>query len=132
MEESNKTTGLRILLVEDSAESAGNMALLLRRYGHQVEIAGDGQTALRLAQANHPDVALLDIGLPDIDGCEVARQIKSWMTEKQPLLVALTGFSEEADRKRSKDAGIDLHLVKPVDPAKLEGLLSRFQQVMVR
>ncbi|MFL5242342.1 MAG: response regulator [Gemmataceae bacterium] len=132
MDDCNKMPGLRILLVEDSAESAANMALLLTRYGHQVEIAGDGRTALRLAQANQPDVALLDIGLPDIDGCEVARQIKSWTTEKQPLLVALTGFSEETDRRRSKEAGIDLHLVKPVDPAKLENLLSRFQQVMVR
>src|SRR5260370_36674409 len=105
MVDCNKMPGLRILLVEDSAESAANMALLLTRYGHHVEVAGDGHTALRLAQANQPDVALLDIGLPDIDGCEVARQVKSWTTEKQPLLVALTCFSEETYRRRAKEAG---------------------------
>jgi DNA-binding response OmpR family regulator len=121
---------LRVLLVEDHADTAGSLAMLMRLQGHEVEIAADGPTALRLAADSPPDVALLDIGLPGgMDGCDVARQLRA--AGKSPLLIAVTGTSREADRYRSAEAGIHLYLRKPVDPEALKGILDRFKAVQV-
>ena len=124
------SNGLRILVVEDHEETANTTAFVLRLYGHEVRVALDGPTALQAAQDNLPDVMLLDIGLPGMDGCEVARRIGEWLNWRSPLLIAVTGFGEEAERRRSAEAGIDLHLLKPLDPERLEVLLRRFQTII--
>jgi CheY-like chemotaxis protein len=118
---------LRILVVDDCEDSAETMALLLRFYGHEVEIAANGLTALGKARVYQPDVILLDIGLPGMSGYDLARLWSSPSPGKKPLLIAVTGYGTEADREHSAEAGIDLHLVKPVDPAELRGILERCQ-----
>ena len=120
---------MRVLVVEDHADSAETLAVLLRLHGHEVDVAPDGPTALRIAAQNPPDVALLDIGLPRMDGFEVARRLQE-RPGKKPLLVAVTGYGQEEDHRRSEQAGIDLHLLKPVDPEQLEKLLARFKTII--
>jgi CheY-like chemotaxis protein len=129
--EDHQPLGLRVLVVEDNADSAVSLARFLRRLGHEVEVASDGQAAVTAAQARQPDVVLLDIGLPGLDGWEVARRLQGHPAQKQPLLVAVTGYDREADRRRSDEAGIDLHLAKPVDPEQLRWLLTRFRSVIL-
>ena len=110
--------GRRVLLVDDNEDAAELQAELLRAVGHEVLVAYDGPSALAEAGAFRPDVALLDIGLPVMDGYELARKLQSLLP--QPLrLVALTGYGQENDRARSREAGFALHLVKPVDGARL-------------
>jgi CheY-like chemotaxis protein len=123
-------TGLRVLVVEDQADTAATLALLLRMAGHEVQVAPDGPAAVREVQIASPDVVLLDIGLPGMSGWEVARWVTEQPAEKRPLLVAITGYGRDEDRKRSEEAGIDLHLVKPVNPDELLRLLRRFSQVV--
>jgi CheY-like chemotaxis protein len=124
---------MRVLVVEDSPEAAECIAFLLRHAGHDAEVAADGPSALAAMEANAPDVVLLDIGLPGwMDGWEVARRVQDLPTFKRPLMVALTGHSDDDDRRRSEEAGIDLHLTKPVDASQLEGLLSRFRSVIAQ
>ena len=106
------------------------MALLLRLHGHQVAIARNGPAALELARNNKPDVVLLDLGLPLMNGFDVARQLSSTRPRKTPLLIAITGWGREEDRRNSREAGIDLHLLKPVDPAQLEIILKRFRSLI--
>ncbi len=125
--------GLRVLVVEDYAPSAWSMEEFLRLSGHEVRVAPNGRTALEWLGIDTPDVVLLDIGLPgDMDGYEVAKRIAERPCDHRPLLVAVTGLDGEEERRRSKSAGIDLHLVKPVDADKLLGLLARFQQVVAQ
>jgi signal transduction histidine kinase/ActR/RegA family two-component response regulator len=125
----NDTTGLaplrrRILAVDDSADAADSLALLLRVQGHDVRVAYEGTTALRIATEFQPDVVLLDIGLPRLDGYEVGRRLREQAGGDHFLLVALTGYGQDEDRQRSAAAGFDAHLVKPVDLATLGQLLS--------
>jgi CheY-like chemotaxis protein len=122
--------GLRVLIAEDDAGTATSMAVLLRIAGHDVHVAGDGPSALQAVEAVDPDVLLLDIGLPGVDGCEVARRVKTRNALKTPLLVAITGYDGDDDRARSAEAGIDLYCVKPVEPELLQGLLQRFHRVV--
>ena len=119
--------GLQILVVDDNRDCAQSMAMLLRIYGHQVEIALNGPMALESARVRPPDVVLLDIGLPGMDGWKVAERIKSSNGARKPLLIAVTGFGQDSDRRHSAESGIDLHLLKPIDPEKLNSLLSRLQ-----
>jgi two-component system CheB/CheR fusion protein len=107
------------------------MAFLLRYYGHRVEIALDGPSACQAARNKNPDVVLLDIALPGMDGWQVARHFQESSSEKKPFLIALTGYGSEEDRRRSLEAGIDLHLVKPVDPDYLRRLLARFYRIVM-
>ena len=124
---------LRILLVEDDGDLAETLAALLRIYGHEVQVARDGPTALRLAADQPPDVGLLDLGLPGgMDGYEVARRLREQEVDKLPLLIAVTGSGQDEDRRRSTEAGIHLHLLKPVDGEALNRLLQRFQAVIAR
>jgi DNA-binding response OmpR family regulator len=118
---------LRVLIVEDDEDTATSLATLLQMYGYEVELASNGPTACRAVQANAPDIVLLDIGLPKMDGWEVATQIREQSTWRRPLLVAITGFDADKDRLRSREAGIDLHLVKPVDAERLITFLGQFQ-----
>jgi CheY-like chemotaxis protein len=118
--------------VEDHADAAGSMELLLRIWGHEVQAAPDGPSALRAARSNPPDVVLLDIGLPGMDGWQVVERLRQQPALKRPLLIAVTGYGRVADRRRSQEAGIHLHLLKPVDPDRLRGLLSRFQRLLAQ
>jgi two-component system CheB/CheR fusion protein len=126
----NRDTGLRILLVEDSTDTAALTEKWLRMEGHQVELARDGVSALAKAQEEPPDVVLVDIGLPGMNGYEVTERLKEQHTEKRPLVVAISGFQPEAVEKRSAETGIDLYCVKPIDPQELLKLLRRFQQII--
>ena len=132
---------LRIFIVGNHDDAAGCLALRLRRDGHEVEVAPDGPTALRMAADESPDVALLDLSLPDValldlflpggmDGYEVARRLREQEADKLPLLIAVTGYGQEEDRRRSAEAGIHLHLLKPVDGEAINRLLHRFQAII--
>ncbi len=122
--------GLRILLVEDHVDGADSLALLLRLAGHNVEIARDGLAAMDLGPRYRPDVVLLDLAMPRISGYEVARELPGRIPERKPLIVAVTGYGDPESQRRSTEAGIDLHLVKPVDTDYLFGLLERFYRVV--
>jgi DNA-binding response OmpR family regulator len=111
---------MRILIVEDDRDTAETTGMLLQVSGHEVSIASDGPTALRLA--NPFDLVILDLGLPGLSGFEVARRLKQI---KPPTIVAVTGFSDPQARLRSIEAGIDLHLVKPVAPQDLLQMLGQ-------
>jgi CheY-like chemotaxis protein/anti-sigma regulatory factor (Ser/Thr protein kinase) len=115
---------LRVLVVEDNPDSAEMMALLLKLAGHETRLAGDGQTALQAARAFQPQVILSDIGLPGMNGYELAAQLRAQPEFTQTLLIALTGYGQEEDRSRAQEAGFNDHLTKPVDPDKLGALLA--------
>jgi CheY-like chemotaxis protein len=116
---------LRVLVAEDERDSADTLALLLRLWGHQAAVTYDGQSALDSAPLYRPDVVLLDIALPGLDGWELARRLRRLPGGGDFLLVALTGHGYEPDLRRSQEAGIDLHFLKPADPAELEQLLAQ-------
>jgi CheY-like chemotaxis protein len=116
-------TPLRVLVVDDNVDTAESLAMLLRRYGHDVEVAHTGPTALRLAQEHPPDVVLLDIGLPGMDGLQVAHKLRQQERMENVRLIATTGYGSDCDRQHCHDAGFDYHLLKPVDFAKLQELL---------
>lgn len=115
--ESHLIISRRVLIADDNRDSADSLAMLLRLDGHQVVVGHDGETAVRLFEAHAPEIVLLDIGMPQLDGYEVARRIRASSTGRDVLLVALTGWGQEKDRIDSREAGFDHHLVKPVDPA---------------
>jgi DNA-binding response OmpR family regulator len=122
---------MRVLVVEDDMQSAQLLEKLLCAEGHQVDLAFDGPTALDLAKCTEPDVVLLDIGLPGMNGWEVARTLLAQNKVKTPFVIALTGLGSEADFKCSSAAGVDLHLVKPTDAQQLVDLLRRFRRVIM-
>jgi signal transduction histidine kinase/ActR/RegA family two-component response regulator len=113
----------RVLVVEDLDDAREALGELLELYGHQVELAADGTTAVDLAVLHPPQVALVDIGLPGLDGYEVARRLRERLGSAL-VLVAMTGYGQAEDRRRSREAGFDHHLVKPVDPERLVSLLA--------
>jgi CheY-like chemotaxis protein/nitrogen-specific signal transduction histidine kinase len=116
---------LRILVVEDVVGSAKILATMLRKFwGHQVEIAHDGLTALDLARQFHPDLIFLDIGLPKLSGYEVAKQLREDTNFERTLLVALTGYGQEEDRQQTEAAGFDEYLLKPASVADLERIFA--------
>ncbi len=117
-------TGRRILVVDDNRDGADSLAMMLRVLGHQVLVNYDGEGALQAAATFRPDLVLLDIGLPGMNGREVCRRIREQPGGGEMVLVAVTGWGQEDDRRRSLDAGFDDHFVKPVNPADLERLLS--------
>ncbi|HVS62706.1 MAG TPA: ATP-binding protein [Thermoanaerobaculia bacterium] len=118
-------SGRRVLLVEDDPDVAETMAAFLRHSGHRVAVAHDGPAALEAVRRAPPEVVLLDIGLPGMDGLEVAREIHRRFRADRPLLVALSGYGSRRDRARSREAGCDHHLVKPVQPEELDRLLAQ-------
>ncbi len=113
----------RILVVEDNEDAAASLVTLLRLTSHDVRAASDGFEALAAAAVDHPEVVLLDIGLPKLSGYDVARRIREESWGKDILLVAMTGWGQLDDKRRSREAGFDLHLTKPVDPVVLDELL---------
>ena len=120
----NSLVRLRVLVVDDNADVAETLGMLLSHWGHDVRSAADGPTAIETAAAQHPDVVLLDIGLPGMSGYEVAEQIRANPALSDTILVAMTGYGQAEDKRRSRQAGITLHLVKPVEPPLLQKLLS--------
>jgi signal transduction histidine kinase/DNA-binding response OmpR family regulator len=119
----------RVLLVDDNADLAFTMSALLRFGGHEVRVASDGTTALEAANEWQPEVILLDIGLPGIDGYEVARRIRQQPAFQDVLLIAMTGYGQQEDRLRSQEAGFDHHLVKPARFDELQQILATFEPV---
>jgi PAS domain S-box-containing protein len=117
--------GRRILVVDDNEDSAESLTVLLNLAGHQTQTAYDGLEAIEAAAAFKPDVVLLDIGLPKLNGYDVARKIRDQPWGQTMALVALTGWGQEEDRRRSEEAGFNHHLTKPVDPIALTKLLAR-------
>jgi CheY-like chemotaxis protein/two-component sensor histidine kinase len=113
----------RVLVVDDNVDSAESLAMLATGWGHAVEVAHDGPAALEAARRQQPDLVLLDIGLPGMDGYEVARQLRRMGELKETLLIAMTGYGQAEDRLRSQAAGFQHHLVKPVDTEALRTLL---------
>jgi two-component system CheB/CheR fusion protein len=111
----------RILVVDDNQDSAESLALLLEIYGYEVRAAFSGPEAVEATRTFLPDVVLLDIGLPGMDGYEVARLIRA--DGNGCMLVALTGYGQDEDRRRSREAGFDHHLIKPVDLEALTRVL---------
>jgi CheY-like chemotaxis protein len=114
----------RVLIVDDNKDSAVSLSMILKILGHVTRTAHDGIQAVRTAETFRPEVVLLDIGLPKLNGYEACRKIREQPWAREAVLIALTGWGQEEDKERSREAGFDFHLVKPVDPAALEKLLS--------
>jgi signal transduction histidine kinase len=115
---------LRVLVVEDNIDAAESLATLLRLWHHDVNVVHDGCAALDAAREQQPEVVLLDIGLPGLDGYQVARRLREEVGLNHALLVAMTGYGQPEDRRRSREAGIQYHFVKPVEPLVLRNLLA--------
>jgi len=113
-----------VLVVDDSRDVVESLAMVLRGWGHEVCVAYDGRGALDAAPAFAPDLVLLDIGMPGMDGYQVAQRLRQVEGGKGLTLVALTGYGQDEDRSRSREAGFDYHMVKPVEPADLKDLLN--------
>ncbi len=114
----------QILVVDDNVDSAVAFSVFLEHAGHRTRVAHDGIAALAVANEFRPDVILLDIGLPGMDGHETARAIRQQPWAKELTIIATSGWGQESDKQRSRDVGIDHHLVKPVDPGALMQLLA--------
>lgn len=123
---SSAPIGRSILIIEDNADARDALRVLLELEGHAVEAVEEGQQALELARAKDPDIALVDIGLPGIDGYEIARRVRA-RDARRPVLIALTGYGQPEDRRRATEAGFDEMLVKPVDPTALTELLATLE-----
>jgi len=115
---------LRVLVVEDNIDAAESLATLLKLWNHDVHVVHDGRSALEEARLQQPEVVLLDIGLPGLDGYQVARRLREELGLDHTLLVAMTGYGQPEDRRRSQEAGIHHHFVKPVEPVVLRNLLA--------
>jgi CheY-like chemotaxis protein len=120
--------GSRILIVDDNLDAAESIALFLQLEGHEVKSARDVMTALASVPVFAPQVVLLDIGLPVLDGYEVARRMRKMPATRDALIVAVSGYGQPEDKQRSKEAGFDHHFVKPTDPQELVDLIARWQR----
>lgn len=116
----------RIMVIDDNLDAAESMEMCLQLYGHEVKVAIDGASALEVAKTFQPEIMLIDIGLPDLDGFEVARRVRRIPGQSGVLLIALTGYGQEEYRRRSEEAGFDHHVLKPIDLRKLQSLISMF------
>jgi signal transduction histidine kinase/ActR/RegA family two-component response regulator len=121
---SDRLVGRRVVLVDDSADSRTTLADVLEMLGHHVLLAADGPEALRLAWEEQPEAYVVDIGLPGMDGYEVARKLRQTPAGEQALLIALSGYGSPQDRERARQAGFDAHLTKPANIEELQGLLT--------
>jgi CheY-like chemotaxis protein len=119
---------LRVLVVDDYPDAAAMTCELVRALGHTCELAVDGAGALARSRELHPDLVVLDIGLPDLSGYDVARQLRKTETEHPPVLAALTGWGQPADVARAAEAGFDRHVLKPATLAKVKTLLELAQR----
>ena len=119
----------KILVVDDNHDSALSLAMMLSIMGHDTRTAHDGESAVATAETFLPDVVLLDIGLPKLNGYEVAQRIREKSWGASMYLIAVTGWGQDEDRQRSSEVGLNLHMVKPVEPAALEKLLASLPPV---
>jgi two-component system, chemotaxis family, CheB/CheR fusion protein len=124
-----KAATRRVLVADPCADTVDSTAWLLRAWGYDVRGAGSGPEALEVARAYRPDTILMELGLPGLDGCEVARRLRRQGAHPEVLLVAVTGYGDEKNRRRSLEAGFDCHLVKPVAPDVLQNLLATSRRV---
>ena len=113
--------------MDDNRDAATSLAMLLRMLGNDVQTANDGPTALKLLESFHPQVVLMDLGMPGMSGFDVARQARAIPHCQDAVFIALTGWGQDEDRRRSRDAGFDHHLLKPVNFGALEVLLTEAQ-----
>lgn len=120
----NKGSSLRVLVVDDNIDAARTVALLLKKYGHDVRAVYDGPAALDAARGFQPNLIFLDIGLPGMNGYEVAQKVRADLELGNVMLVAMTGYGQEADKQRSREAGFDHHLVKPADINTIKQILA--------
>jgi CheY-like chemotaxis protein len=116
--------GLRILIADDNEDAAESLMQLLEMMGNSVLRANDGLQAVAMAQEMRPEIVILDIGMPRLNGFEACRRLRAQPWSNDVVMIALTGWGQADDRRRSMDAGFDHHLVKPIDPLVLERLLS--------
>jgi CheY-like chemotaxis protein len=121
-------SGYRLLVVDDNEDAATSLAMLLRLKGHDVMVAHDGPSALEIASDYRPNLVFLDLGMPQMDGFEVARRLKRMSELENTLVVAVTGWGQEEDRRRTAEAGFHRHLVKPPEPKALENVLAELKQ----
>ncbi len=119
---------LRILLADDNEDAANSLATLLGLRGHAVRVAGDGASAVELASAFRPHIALLDISMPVLDGYATAEAIRARPWGNELLLVALTGWANQADRARALKSGFDIHVAKPIDFDALDRIIGQFER----
>ena len=117
----------KILVVDDNHDSAVSLAMMLAIMGHETRTAHDGESAVSSAESFRPDVVLLDIGLPKLNGYEVAQRIRGSSWGASMFLIAVTGWGQDEDRQRSSEVGLNLHMVKPVEPIALEKLLAELR-----
>ena len=122
--------GCRVLVVDDNLDAAESIAMFLSLAGHEVKTVGDGPQALSCAPAFQPDVVVLDIGLPGLDGYEVARRLRQMPQTSDALLIALTGYGQQSDQALAREAGFDEHLVKPADPDALTQAIFKRQEAL--
>jgi two-component system CheB/CheR fusion protein len=115
---------LRILVVEDNPDAAESLRMLLELFGYEVQVAHCGRAAVEAAERWQPEVVLCDIGLPGMSGYEVVAALRRLPATAAARVIAVTGYGQEEDRRRSREAGFDMHLVKPVDPNALHAVLS--------
>ena len=127
---SRQSKNIRVLVVDDNVDSADSLSQCLRMLGYQTLTAHDGLEAVRSAASYLPNVALLDIGLPHVSGYEAAKQIRALPRGEQLLLIALSGWGQDEDRRRSQAAGFDHHFVKPVDIDALTNVLAEHEQYL--
>jgi CheY-like chemotaxis protein len=120
--------GLRVLVVDDNRDVADTTATILRLSGCDTHVAYDGPAGLDAVERLQPDAVLLDIGLPGLDGYQVAERMRAHPVHRKILVVAVSGYGQEEDRIRSKAAGFDYHVVKPIDPAVINGLLGSLRE----
>ena len=120
---------LRILIVDDNQDGADSLGMMLKIMGNHTATAYDGQTGVEVAERFRPDVVLLDIGMPKLNGYEACQRIREQPWGKSVILIAVTGWGQEEDRRRSHEAGFDHHMVKPVNPTALMKLLGDLQTV---
>jgi CheY-like chemotaxis protein len=116
----------RVLVVDDNLDAATTLAMVLRNHGHTVFTAHDGEAALRTGDQEEPDAIILDIGMPGMNGYEVAQRVRRTSWGNDVLLVALTGWGQKEDIDRALGSGFDAHLTKPADPERIERLLEEF------
>lgn len=118
----------KIVVADDNQDAAETLAVLLELDGHQVALAGNGEKALELIMRIKPDLALLDIGMPEMNGYEVARRVRNSEFDQQVFLVAVTGWGQAQDVQRAMDAGFNVHFVKPVEPDAIKAICAQLER----
>jgi CheY-like chemotaxis protein len=125
-----RSSRLRVLVVDDCVDTTRTLSLLLQMWGHEAYTAHDGLEALEAARLYEPDVVVLDVGLPRLDGWQVARRLRQESGANEPLLIALTGYGQEADRRRAAELGIQHFFIKPVELEQLREVLATSKRAL--